>query len=72
MVYPWATVCLVNGKFPAGVCNPGVPKLAEGITNESGRAHETEPKSLKKNVKKSKIKGNIMNTVSQQTRDPDC
>ena len=66
VVCPWATVCLVTGKFPAGVCDPGVPKLAERITNESGRAHETEPKSLKKSRKK----GNIMNTVSQPTRDP--
>ena len=54
VVYAWATVCLANGKFPAGLCDPGVPKLAEGITNESGRAHETEPKSLKKAGKKVK------------------
>ena len=31
VVYPWATVCLVNGKFPAGVCDPGVPKLPSAL-----------------------------------------
>ena len=66
---PWATVCLVTGKFPAGVCDRGVPELAERITNESGRAHETEPKSFKKAIKKTKIQGNIMNKYSQSANE---
>ena len=34
-VHPWAAVYLVTGKFPADTCDPEVPELAEGITNES-------------------------------------
>ena len=34
-VHPWATVYLVTGKFSADTCDPEVPELAEGITNES-------------------------------------
>ena len=51
------------------MCDPGVPKLAERITNESGRAHETEPESLKKADKKIQNKRQYKNEYSQSANE---
>ena len=51
------------------MCDPGVPKLAERITNESGRAHETEPESLKKADKKIQNKRQYQNEYSQSANE---